>query len=865
MKHFKILFVLQVASLFCSAESVNVVLAEKVAKNFLSIQSTSSSMGAFELSLAYSYPYTSSAVSAVQSIEYLIYVFNVNSGNGFVLVSADNSVIPILGYSTEVSFDPDHLAPAFQNWLEGYKSQILFAKQNNVETTDEISAKWQELENTTLSSSSSPNAVSAVLPLLSTTWDQRPFYNTFCPAGSPTGCAATAMAQIMKFWNFPVNGSGFHSYNHATYGTQTANFGATTYDWLSMPSSISSANNAVATLMYHCGVAVNMNYSPTLSSAFVIINSSQPTANSEYAYKTYFGYDPNSLQGLKRTNYSDAAWKNLLSNELDNSRPFQYAGFGSGGGHTFVCDGYDANTFFHMNWGWGGIDDGYFAIDALNPATLGTGGGTGGFNDLHQAVIGIKPYAGGTPADIDMNSVITVNPSPIGFAQPFTVNADVINSTTVDFSGEYCAALFSASGNFVNYIQIITTGGTPLQPGNFYPGGLNFTSPAFIAAPGNYSVGIYFKPNGGNWQLAGNATYANPVNVTITGPVNALEVYSNIIVTPSTLVQGQAASVNVNFKNTGAFTYFGTFSARLFNMNGVQIETIGSYSETTGLAPGFVYTTPYITFNTAAIIASPGTYILAIMEQQSGLPNAICAGGTFFSTPINIDVSATPILADTYEPNNTSSTPYSLPLTWTSNCSYPKTTGSNMHIGSDYDYYKIDFDAGWNYSISLRVHDKYSSGNGNIYTNDVLWSFDTSGVPSHVFDDVMSGNIFKSGSGSMTVWVSPFFAGQTGTYLLDFFITRTAIPSGVGVSNVSCEKNLEIIPNPVKNSLQIYFSEHPNLSNIKIRNVLGQLVFETTTDENSYCIDVSGLSKGVYFIEAILNEKKYSTRFAKVE
>ncbi|MBL0031050.1 MAG: C10 family peptidase [Bacteroidetes bacterium] len=120
-----------------------------------------------------------------------------------------------------------------------------------------------------------------------------------------------------------------------------------------MPNNVSSSNNAVATLMYQCGVSVDMQYSPTGSNAYVISSMSPITNCAEYAYKTYFGYNATTLQGLQRVSYSFTAWKNLLKNELDNSRPIQYAGFGSGGGHTFVCDGYDASDFLSHELGLG--------------------------------------------------------------------------------------------------------------------------------------------------------------------------------------------------------------------------------------------------------------------------------------------------------------------------------------------------------------------------------------------------------------------------------------------------------------------------------------------------------------------------------
>ena len=197
----------------------------------------------------------------------------------------------------------------------------------------------------------------------------------------------------MKYWEYPSQGIGFHSYNEDDYGTLSANFASTTYNWAAMPNNVTSSNNAVATLMYHCGVSVDMNYG--------VGGSSAQTLDVANALINYFGYSP-QIEGLYKTNYSNVQWINLLKTDLDNNRPIQYAGSGNGGGHSFVCDGYDNNDWFHFNWGWGGSSDGYFDLDYLNPGSLGTGGGTGGFNTNQRAIIGIQPPSGGSTVDVDI-------------------------------------------------------------------------------------------------------------------------------------------------------------------------------------------------------------------------------------------------------------------------------------------------------------------------------------------------------------------------------------------------------------------------------------------------------------------------------
>jgi hypothetical protein len=194
-------------------------------------------------------------------------------------------------------------------------------------------------------------------PLLSTKWNQGQYYNASCPVDAegtdghvPVGCVAVAMAQVMKYHNYPVTGTGSHSYSHPVYGTLSANFGATTYNWASMPDSLSKYDSDVATLLYHVGVSVEMDYTPDQSGAYM--------SDAAYALETYFKYS-NSLSYVWKSSYSTDEWTTILRTEIDNKRPILYSGHGTGG-HAFVCDGYSGSDYFHFNWGWGGSEDNYF-------------------------------------------------------------------------------------------------------------------------------------------------------------------------------------------------------------------------------------------------------------------------------------------------------------------------------------------------------------------------------------------------------------------------------------------------------------------------------------------------------------------------
>lgn len=323
------------------------------------------------------------------------YIFVHPQGKGFVIVAADDCVQPIIGYSLSTGFVfplPAHV----QAQLQGYEEEIAYYKSAGIRATSEISELWASMA----SGSYSPRNTTSVSPMLTTTWNQDPYYNNLCPdsAGihAVTGCTATATAQVMKFWNWPVTGTGSHTYTDDNFGTLSANFGATTYQWSSMPNALNSSSttaqiNAVATLMFHVGVAVEMDYGIGSSGAYTNSYGYSDLACSENALKDYFGYKSTTIHSVYKDNTTDAVWVSILTAEMDAGRPVIESGHG-GGGHAFVCDGYDNNGLFHINWGWGSAYDGYFAHNALNPDGGGTGSGSmGTYNQDQSLVVGIEP------------------------------------------------------------------------------------------------------------------------------------------------------------------------------------------------------------------------------------------------------------------------------------------------------------------------------------------------------------------------------------------------------------------------------------------------------------------------------------------
>ena len=323
-----------------------------------------------------------------------IYVFAPEQGTGFVILSADDCTRPVLGYSYSTSFRIEGMPAHVAAWLDGYRQEIASLRKVGATPSAAVQAMWQQPKRT---------LTDAVAPLLTTTWNQSPWYNSMCPysnndsAHAVTGCVATAQAQVMKYWNHPVRGHGSHSYGSETFGPLSVDFD-TAYQWSLMPNNLYWGSSqeeihAVAQLMYHIGVAVEMGYGVGGSGAYLndysIYGYSLPSA--ELSLREHFGYNP-MIEDYYKDFITDAVWSQMIRNEISHRRPVLYAGSDESGGHAFVLDGYDTLGMFHVNWGWGGHLDGYYTIDSLSPGAGGIGGNaTYTFNLHNRILLGVRP------------------------------------------------------------------------------------------------------------------------------------------------------------------------------------------------------------------------------------------------------------------------------------------------------------------------------------------------------------------------------------------------------------------------------------------------------------------------------------------
>ena len=293
---------------------------------------------------------------------------------GYILISSNDLLMPILGYSFDENFSFSSVPVNIEYLFDQYSNDL--QEQNRLNNIyDNIVDEWTKFSQPVEFEGQNRN----VAPLISARFNQDSAWNNMCPEDPDgpggnvyVGCVAVSMAQVMHYWSYPEVGYGTHGYNHWDYGYQYADFGNSYYDYNDMPNSYATTESQE--LLYHCGVAVNMGYGNDGSGASVFGGN----PSTYHAMRNYFLFK-NSMSQVFPENYSTSQYRNLLQDELDQNRPIIYVGYSDDGGHAWNIDGYDGD-YFHNNWGWGGSQNGYYLLSALN-----------GFNYSQGALINIEP------------------------------------------------------------------------------------------------------------------------------------------------------------------------------------------------------------------------------------------------------------------------------------------------------------------------------------------------------------------------------------------------------------------------------------------------------------------------------------------
>lgn len=428
------------------------------------------------------------------------YVFNAENENGYVIVSGDDRTEEILGYATNGSFDMDNMPENVKAWLQGYTEQIAMLETYvpQQQNAAQYTSQW-----------------TAIAPLTKTKWNQSAPYNNQCPLHdgerSVTGCTATAMAQVMKYHEWPKDKTkSVPSYKTTTFKFTVPSLSATTFNWDGMKNTYNNGEDgsAVAKLMRYCGQAIKSNYSKLSTEAY--------TSDVVIALQEYFGYD----QNIEMTNLSFhtiSEWETIIYNELKEARPVYHAGYSMGGGHAFVCDGYDGNGMFHFNWGWGGSYDGYYKLALMNPGTGGIGSGSSdGYSYGQEIIIGIQPPTGEA-------------------AKPkyFTPHSEqVINNVMYSFFYNTHAETLTANVGFAtidkdnNIVKILKDCGPMTLKGamsEYKYVGLDLANDGIKLTARPYRIATVCRPEGSTeWKRVGSAQKYFEVTISATGSISKL-------------------------------------------------------------------------------------------------------------------------------------------------------------------------------------------------------------------------------------------------------------------------------------------------------------------------------------------------------
>ena len=416
------------------------------------------------------------ATTASRSDAY--YVFN-NDAGGFVIIAGDDAVTPVLGYTSTGSFDADNLPDGLKDLLKSYERQIAALGDNYVANRTATRA-----------------AFTGEKLLKTAEWNQMAPFNKYTPKNYVTGCVATAGAIVMKHHGYPAKGTGSHSY---TWNGKTisADF-EHNYDWASMPAVYDGTNDAafdgVARLMADLGVAVEMQYNKDGSGAYI--------GNLITAMQKYYGYSKLShLMAIE--DVGAEAWNGRLREEIDANRPVLYAASdpNTGGGHAFVIDGYKDESF-SVNWGWGGLCDGFYKIGALNPQSEGKPTGEK-YNVGQSAVFGMQPSDGtekvsgmGFLTNVGELQMLNMNITDVKKGQNGVIfSAPIGNTGDQPYTGEAAVALMNAKGEMREIVSSSSQTFNNLSRGSYYPS-LSFSFVSTVdAEPGDY-LAIVAKEKG---------------------------------------------------------------------------------------------------------------------------------------------------------------------------------------------------------------------------------------------------------------------------------------------------------------------------------------------------------------------------------
>jgi hypothetical protein len=846
MKKFSIILIMALiasASAFARQRSNTEALsiANKFISSLQSFKNTTSKVRA-------AYGYNNNGITKIESNAYAnLYIYNIGTRNGFVIVSGDDCATDVLGYSDSGEISSTDIPENMKYWLDEYQREIEFAKQNGVSSSSS--------RNITKATSNLPASNAPLLGNIA--WNQTTPYNNLCPIDykgqrSVTGCVATAMAQVMKYWQWPVEGKGSISYYcSSTNGNINVNFEGEKYDWSNMLDTYKSGNyndvqaEAVAKLLYHCGAASQMDFSSYASGA--------TTPNMAHALITNFSYDAN-MQAHDRKYYTYEEWTNLLKTEIAAGRPVLYQGNTVEVGHEYVCDGYDENGLFHINWGWNGMSNGYFVISALNPDALGTGGGTvTGFQYNQNIVTGIAPAGRQQIAktyEMICSDAIYANSKGTTVDTPVEIWLNgITNEGLNDYEGSVGVGLFNSDKQLVETMAVNSNdyivAGTTEEMSK-----LSVTFKSSLGDGTYYIYPVYKGTDEQNYSIMrgviglsyymkvdikdGNVSFSRDENARYKLALKDLsivggKIYSNSQSVVTLTIENQGQEYMANFivrvkSKTTSNTYNIAFGledipsgeTKTFSIGGFNKAPEGDYTMTVLYDPLNEYTanptsvTNFVTFGDPIDVSvlKAEAPVLALAENMSFPTTVITDKTQVITNPVHIQNTGGPF--------------------------------SNYLVMMVYD------DKG-NIVSNFGRHAKFICAEN---TDSTVFNGNLETLP----DGNYHGSIFAKKDSKFMIL--PCATENVKNYV-DFTLTSS---SGIDGNSVK-----RILIYPTRTDRYIHISAESPVSNIAIWNIAGKKMqtVQTSANQNEQTVDISNLTNGLYILKCYVNGKAVTCKFIK--
>ena len=851
-KKTSVLLVTVLCSITLFARPVDKAEALNIAKQYLSSVSSPSMRVNSVMNYELAYTSTDTGIEKNYPLLNYFYVFNIGQNNGFIIISADSRTKKVLGYSHTGSFDITRIPLNLKMWLNEYADQIRFAVVNLPDADSEVSA-------TPLKIRKAARQTSTAGPLLGKiSYNQNKPYNDSCPAlanvRTLTGCGATSVAQIMKYYNWPLKGSGTKNYTSATNGFNlSADFENTTYDWANTLPSYSSTGSendaqktAIAKLMLHVGIAIKMDYNTSENGG-----SNSHTTEIPQALFNYFGYDA-GMQIYQRKYVEYNAWENILIAELDAGRPVAYRGRNSeNSGHIFVCDGYDANRLFHFNWGWGGTSNGYFEISALNPNAQGLNSDNEGYNFEHYMVTGIqKPVPGSVHKPLIAIDSISPSKRTISRTENVTLSLKrFMNVGAFDYLNSMMGAclVLSQNGVVIDTLMTDKDWSSNLRA-NYYFSSLNYNVIFKSSIPnGDYEIAALYRNENNRFIPVLVSTFGKKyLNVKITDTqINFISENTKpdltLVSSPtvlSNLYENKKGKFEVKIKNNGIRDYYAQIGIRLTKTDNPAISQDVVHSVST-ITAGDTLTIQL----GDSIKTIPGDYVLNVFYDQTN---------NFYSTAFPVSLMGPSQYTTTVTVNPT---PTTKPLLTVDNATLivPSTItkGQSFSVKANVSNTGGLFDEKMVAFIFLMTPGTSVGYYG--YQYQIIDNNQTQAID-------FNGEITNLDPGNYRTALY-YFNGTTWSRISDMK-TFALVDNPTSVNNLKSDK-LRILEMPVASQLKI--TTPANATTIAIYSLQGSSVQSVSTrGEIQLAIPVNHLSPGVYVVRATLSDgKTISSKFIK--